>query len=248
MGKWLVVLVFAGLASLARAEAPSQIHLVTEHWPGHTNLDGSGLAFDLLRKVYEPAGVQLDFRIVPYTRSVGLVQRHEADAFIGSYYHEAEQVLYPRWHYDADQISALGLTSKPALTLENLGQFRLSWARGYGYDKYLPNVREFREVHRRGGILAMLERGHADFFIDALTEVRDVLAEAPQPGRYRVTDLMRLPLYLGFADNAQGRALAAIYDRRLAQLVSSGELKPLFKRWDAPYPFDKELEKPYVSP
>lgn len=248
MGKWLAVLLLGGLAIMAQAAPPQAIHLVTEHWSGHTNPDGSGLAFDLLRKVYEPAGVRVEFRIVPYTRSIGLVQRAEADAFIGSYYRETEQVLYPRWHYDADQISALGLASQPQINLDNLGRFRLAWARGYGYDQYLPNVREFREVHRRGGILAMLERGHADFFIDALTEVQDVLGQAEDPTRYRITDLTRLPLYLGFADNAQGRALAEVYDRRLERLVRSGELRPLFRRWKAPYPFDKELEKPYVSP
>lgn len=248
MGKWWLLLGGLTLLPLAQAEPPRRIDLVTEQWPGHTNPDGTGLAFDLLRKVYEPAGVELHYRIVPYTRSVGLVQRGEADAFVGAYANEVPQVLFPRWHYDADQISTLGLIDKPVPTLETLGRYRLAWARGYSYQKYLPDVREFREVHRRGGILGMLERGHADFFIDASTEVEDVLAGAARPQDFRITPLTRLPLYLGFVDDARGRELAAIYDRRLQELVRSGALRPLFKRWGAPYPFDKELEKPYVLP
>ena len=248
MGKWWLLLGALTLLPLAQAESLRTINLVTEQWPGHTNPDGTGLAFDLLRKVYEPAGVKLNYRIVPYTRSIGLVQRGEADAFIGAYANEVPQVLFPRWHYDADQINALGLIDKPVPTLETLGRYRLSWARGYSYQKYLPNVREFREVHRRGGILAMLDRGHADFFIDASTEVEDVLTGTDNPLGYRITPLIRLPLYVGFVDDAHGRELAAIYDRRLQELVRSGALRPLFKRWDAPYPFDKELEKPYALP
>lgn len=248
MGKWWLLLGALALLPQAQAEPLHRINLVTEQWPGHTNSDGTGLAFDLLRKVYEPAGIELHYRIVPYTRSIGLVQRGEADAFVGAYANEVPRVFFPRWHYDADQISALSLIDKPVPTLETLGRYRLSWARGYSYEKYLPNVREFREVHRRGGILAMLDRGHADFFIDASTEVEDVLAEADSPQGYRITPLTRLPLYLGFVDDAHGRELAAIYDRRLQALVRSGALRPLFKRWDAPYPFDKELEKPYALP
>lgn len=121
MGKWWLLLGALTLLPLAQAESLRTINLVTEQWPGHTNPDGTGLAFDLLRKVYEPEGIELHYRIVPYTRSVGLVQRGEADAFVGAYPNEVPQVLFPRWHYDADQINALGLIDKPVPTLETLG-------------------------------------------------------------------------------------------------------------------------------
>ena len=180
---------------------------------------------------------------------LGLVQRGEADAFVGAYPNEVPQVLFPRWHYDADQINALGLIDKPVAYTRDAGALSPCPGRGgTAIRKYLPNVREFREVHRRGGILGMLDHGHADFFIDASTEVEDVLTGSDRPQDYRITKLIRLPLYLGFVDDARGRELAAIYDRRLQELVRSGALRPLFKRWDAPYPFDKELEKPYVLP
>ncbi|MNV79933.1 hypothetical protein D3C71_1735060 [compost metagenome] len=84
----------------------------------------------------------------------------------------------------------------------------------------------------------MLEYGHADFYIDAQTEVDEVLAGAADRTRYRVTRLIRLPMYLGFADNPRGRTLAQVYDRRMAQLVEQGSLRPLFERWRQPYPFE----------
>ena len=191
------------------------------------------------RLVFEPAGVALQIQSVPYTRSIGLVQRGEADAWVGSYLNEVDDgVFYPRLPYDADQIGALGLTEQPLPSLANLGEFRLVWIRGYEYQRYLPNLHDYREVQRRSGILGMLDLGHADFYIDALTEVEELLASTSAPQRYRSTVLTALPLYLGFADNPRGRALAELYDRRMELLLEEDRLREVFVRWQQPYPFD----------
>ncbi len=243
-GWWLAILlgvlgVLGGTAVRAETAVPGEIRLASEVWEAHTQADGSGLAWDVLRLVFEPVGVKLVIQSVPYTRSIGLVQRGEADAWVGSYRNEVDEgVFYPRRHYDADQVSALGLVGQTPPTLASLGEHRLVWMRGYEYQRYLPNVRRYQEIQRRSGILAMLERDHADFYIDARDEVEEVLAGAGDPSRYRITDLTRLPLYLGFADNPRGRALAELYDRRLELLIERGSLRPLFSRWRQPYPFD----------
>ncbi|BAN46413.1 ABC transporter substrate-binding protein [Metapseudomonas resinovorans] len=250
MRSWIVaVLVGCMLLPAAWAESfpANEIHLASEVWPEHTEADGSGLGWDILRLVYEPEGIQLKIRSVPYTRSIGLVQRGEADAWVGSYRGEVENAWYPRWHYDADQVSALALKTSPVPTLENLGQYRLAWIRGYDYQDYLPNLKLYKEIQRRSGILSMLDLGHVDFYIDARTEVDDVLESAADPSRYQVIPLTRLPLYLGFANTERGRHLAEVFDRRMSALVASGELRPLFVRWKQPYAFDKELEKPHVA-
>ena len=240
-GWWLAILLglLGGAGVRAEPSVPREIRLASEVWEGHTQADGSGLAWDILRQVFEPEGVELVIQSVPYTRSIGLVQRGEADAWVGSYRNEVDEgVFYPRRHYDADQVSALGLVEQTPPTLATLGEHRLVWIRGYEYQRYVPNVQRYQEVQRRSGILAMLERGHADFYIDARDEVDEVLASAADASLYRVTDLTRLPLYLGFADNPRGRALAELYDRRLSLLVERGSLRPLFSRWRQPYPFD----------
>jgi ABC-type amino acid transport substrate-binding protein len=223
----------------AEPAAPREIRLASEAWQDHTNADGSGLAWDILRQVFEPEGIELVIQSVPYTRSIGLVQRGEADAWVGSYRNEVDAgVLYPHWHYDVDQISALGLIELPAPNLATLGEFRLVWMRGYEYQRYLPNLTRYREVQRQSDILNMLNLDRTDFYIDARTEVDEALEAASDPTRYRITDLTRLPLYLGFADNPRGRALARLFDKRMERLVESHSLRPLFERWQQPYPFD----------
>jgi len=244
--RWGVLWMLLGASALQAAPAiaaeqalPAQIRLASDVWEGHTERDGTGLAWDILRRVFEPAGVAVQIQSVPYTRSIGLVQRGEADAWVGSYRDEvSEHVIYPRWHYDADQISVLGLASQPVPTLETLGRWRLVWVRGYEYQHYLPNLLRFREIQRRSGILPMLAQGHVDFYVDARTEVEQVLREAADPTLFRITDVQRLPLFLGFADNPQGRALAALFDRRMEVLVKNASLRPLFAHWQQPYPFD----------
>lgn len=237
---WLGLLLGAPVA-VAEDAPPSEIRLASDVWEGHAEADGSGLAWDVLRLVFEPAGVRLRIQSVPYSRSIGLVQRGEADAWAGSYKNEiTEKVFYPRWHYDADHVSAIGLASKAVPTLATLGEFRLAWMRGYRYQLYLPNLTHYREIERRSGILAMLDQGHADFYLDASTEVDDLLLKAEADrATYRVTDLLLLPLFLGFADNSRGHTLAALFDRRMDALVKDGSLRPLFARWRQPYPFDK---------
>ncbi|HEK1689777.1 TPA: transporter substrate-binding domain-containing protein [Pseudomonas putida] len=222
---------------LAAEGVPKQVHLVSEEWLDYTNADGTGVAWDVLRKVFEPAGVKVVAKSAPYSRAVGLVKRGEADAWVGSYKDENDDNLYPRWHFDMDHIYALGLASKPVPTLDTVGQYRLAWVRGYDYGSYLPNVKNSREIQRREGILPMLEHDRVDFYIDALTEVDYVLGQTSQPERFRRTHVAELPLYLAFARNEHGKALRELFDRRMAELVRSGELKPIFQHWKQPYPF-----------
>ncbi|WAB98650.1 MULTISPECIES: ABC transporter substrate-binding protein [Pseudomonas] len=233
----LAILLCCAHGALAAEGVPKQVHLVSEEWLDYTNADGTGVAWDVLRKVFEPAGVKVVAKSAPYSRAVGLVKRGEADAWVGSYKDENEDNLYPRWHFDMDHIYALGLASKPVPTLDTVGQYRLAWVRGYDYGSYLPNVKEAREIQRREGILPMLEHDRVDFYIDALTEVDYVLGQTSQPERFRRTHVAELPLYLAFARNEHGKALSELFDRRMAELVRSGELKPIFQHWKQPYPF-----------
>jgi ABC-type amino acid transport substrate-binding protein len=239
--RWLMV-VFAMFCSLAQAgdvaPTPSVIHLASEDWEDYTAADGHGLGWDLLRAIFEPAGVKLDIRTEPYTRAVGLAQRGEVDACVGSYRDETSELLYPHWNFDTDHLYALGLASNPAPTLDTLGRYRLAWMRGYRYQDYLPNIHRYNEVERRTAILSMLTHNRADYYIDALTEVDYIVTQAKDPSQFRRAHIADLPLFLCFADTPKARALMALFDQRMERLVKSGQLKPVFAKWKQPYPFD----------
>ncbi|WHS59703.1 transporter substrate-binding domain-containing protein [Pseudomonas sp. G2-4] len=244
----LLLLLCLGVFLVARvaysAPLPGKIRAASEEWTGYTQADGQGMAWDILRQVFEPAGVKLEIRSVPYTRSIGLVQRGEVEVQVGAYRDESEGVLYPKWHYDVDHLFALGLASKPTPTLATIGNYRLVWMRGYEYNNYLPNIRRFNEIHRTVGILPMLIHERADFYIDASTEIEEVLSNADNPQQFKLSPLINLPLYLGFANTENGQVLRALFDRRMDVLVKTGQLKPIFERWKQPYPFDENGKPP----
>lgn len=238
---WILALsmfIGSGMATAAEPDVHRPVQLVTEEWRDYTNSDGTGLAWDVLRKVFEPAGYGVTTRAEPYSRSVGLVQRGEADAWVGSYQDEKNS-LYPRWNYDTDHIYTLGLADMPAPTVQTVGQYHLAWVRSYEYQRYLPNIQHYEEVQRRNGILSMLDHKRADYYIDALTEIQTILEQADDPSEYKVSHLTELPLYIGFSDTPRGRKLRDIFDQRMGQLVESGELKPIFQHWEQPYPFEQ---------
>ncbi|MGY2136702.1 substrate-binding periplasmic protein [Pseudomonas reactans] len=235
--RWLLIVLCVFTSLVQAQDVPGKVMLASEEWNDYTNKDGSGLAWDVLRQVFEPAGITLQTRSVPYTRSVGLAQRGEVDGWVGSYRDEATGVLYPHWNFDSDHIYALGLASTPAPTVATLGNYRLAWVRGYKYEEYLPNVHRFNQIERRDGILPMLQHARADLYIDALTEAKYVLNQADDPSKFALTHIAELPLYIGFADNERGRALMGVFDQRMAALVKSGELKAIFEHWKQPYPF-----------
>lgn len=210
--------------------------MVSETWTRYTQEGGRGVAWDLLRAVYEPAGVRLRIANEPYTRAVGLVLRGEADAWVGAYRGEIDEALYPRWPYDVDPIAVLSLKDNPPPPLEGLSRFRLSWMRGYAFARYFPTLTPHSELQRRTSVLPMLLNHRVDYFIDSRPELEEMLAGAGAlAAEYRITDVTRLPLYLGFSDSPRGRELLALFDRRMRQLHASGELERIFARWNWPY-------------
>lgn len=236
--EWLLLLpMLLGSQPVHAAPVLHPLLMVSEEWGDYTNADGTGLAWDILRKVFEPAGYKVSIRTEPYTRAVGLVQRGEADLWVGGYKNETPS-LYPRWNLDTDHVYALGLSSRPSPDINLLGQYKLAWVRGYEYQHYLPSIRRYTEVQRRAGILSMLDIGRVDYYIDALNEIQSLLRDSPRGSAYKVTHIIELPLYVAFADSPKGRRLRDVFDARMDELVPSGQLRALFAKWQQPYPFE----------
>ena len=58
------------------------IHIVTPAWPDQTNEDGNGLFFDIVRSIYEPAGIKMKYEIVPWKRAELMLNSNRADAMV----------------------------------------------------------------------------------------------------------------------------------------------------------------------
>lgn len=218
------------------------IHFVTEAWDGMTNADGTGLCWDLFRKIYEPSGIRVEFEIMPYARATKLVQTKEADASIGAYLNEFEGVLFSKWHYTQDIVLVIFKKGKVAAwDGEKSLNGNIGWMRGYAFDQYLQATPQFFEVDRRESGLKMLEAGRLDFFLDTKDELLDALKQGViKQDDYQIETILKLNVYLTFADNERGREFVKLFDDRMAEFVKSRELLPLYQKWGFEYPFDEQ--------
>lgn len=235
----LLYLISADISS--QAAEFSNIRFASEAWEGITNPDGTGLCWEVFRRIYEPAGVKVEFDIMPYARATQAVQNKKADASVGVYSNEYDGVLFPQWHYLQDVV--LVIFKKGAVAAwegEKSLRGNIGWMRGYAFDRYLRNPPAFLEVDTRKSGLKMLEAGRLDFFLDTEGELLGALEEGMiDRSAYRIETISTLNVYLAFADNERGKALLNLFDERMETLVRAGELKPIYDKWNLRYPFEE---------
>jgi polar amino acid transport system substrate-binding protein len=231
-------------AMLAAPATAATIEIDTEAWADYTEADGTGFAWDVIRAVYKPAGVDLEINAVPYARAVNNVTSGKADAWVGSYADEVEDAVYPEWHYDADKVSALYYKDRAGSWsgVSDLEGARVAWVLGYKMDAYIDVPMDAQTLQERESAARMLKHGRVDYFLDAAYEITTLMENLPEGvsadefGRKHVTNL---PLYLGFAPTEQGRKFAEIWDERFPKLLKNGTLAEIYdKHGMTVWPFD----------
>ncbi|MDY0094397.1 MAG: transporter substrate-binding domain-containing protein [Candidatus Vecturithrix sp.] len=231
------------LAIAAIGQEPDQvttIHVVTPEWEGYTEKDGTGVYFDLVRAVYEPAGVVMTYEIVPWKRGMEMLERKTADALLGEFYNE--EFRMPRYPMDFDETSVGFKTSNIAewTGIQALAGKTLAWLRGYNYhiEPEMAAIEcKWLEVDSPEQALKMLERGRVDGYLDTTDEIEFYLEQLQLDAeQYQIEALWTRNLYLRFADTPKSDALIAIYDQRIPGLLASGELQKIFEKWDVPFP------------
>jgi polar amino acid transport system substrate-binding protein len=229
-------------ATPAVAEA---ITIHTEAWEDYTNKDGTGFAWDTIRAVYNPVGIELNIKIVPYARAVDNVTHRDADAWVASYRNENKRAVYPDWHYDADRVAALYVrdrTPAPATT-SDLKNKRVAWVRGYKMEQYIDVPMKAIELNKQETSIRMLKHGRIDFFLDARYVIKNMLENLPdnlEREEFAFQHVTNLPLYLAFAPTSKGRRLAEIWDERFPQLLKNGTIAELYDKYDyTHWPFDQ---------
>lgn len=242
-GPIIALMALATLAG-APAHAVDMIRVSSEQWDEATHRDGSGLYWEIIRAVYEPVGIEVRHRIVPYARSIREVTvTDKADAWVASYMDEIEGPLYPERHFDADYVGAV---YNPDLTQgingqENLEGRDVGWMRGYAYDQYLSVEVDATQIDNRHGGLRMVEEGRIDFFVDAQIEIDTALEKTGLGESLESETVLELPLYLGFADTERGRELRSIWDRRMLELLRDGTISTLYREFEwGVWPFDEQ--------
>ncbi len=240
----LGILISVCLVSNAYSQSDAEIksiHIVTPAWQNVTNEDGTGLYFDILRNIYEPYGITVEYQIVPWKRAMLLISYHEADALPGGYYvpHDQADDLFPKYPIGIETLAAV---SKKGKVNQWEGQKSISgksvaWIRNYNYHKYLDVKVTWFEIDYDDQGWKMVDCDRVDFYMDNLNMVHKYIKSVKvDSNQYDVDVVASNPLFLRFANTPKSRKLIEIYDVRMPVLIEGGQVQRLFEKWNFPYP------------
>lgn len=235
----LLVLILAG-AFNASAQTPDTIRVVSPVLDGFANADGSGLWFELIRAVYEPLGIMMQYELLPLKRAQKALEAGEADAIPGLNY-DPERLM-PRYPIHVKRPTAVFKRDRIAdwQGPETLQGKTAVWMRGMNYEALLTErgIRlQWNTVDDWQQAWELLRKDRVDVYIDAIGAVSTyVFINDVDMERYRMEPLFSVRVYLRFSETETSRKLVDIYDRRMPELLQTGVVKALYDRWDVPFP------------
>lgn len=254
---WISAVLALSLIFAAPAAGAGVVEIVTPAWDGQTNADGSGLFFEMFRAVYEPAGVEVRYRFVPWKRARQTVAAGEADAMFCVWRVDAEEqgLVVPRFPMYVEYTAVVWKagTLPDWKGAESLNGKRAVWLGGYDFHTldFFANTRfaGWDEVEEFEDAWRLLTRGRADVYIDALLDIREY-ADARSldlDADYHVEILWGENAYPAFHPSEKSRRLMRIFDDRIQTLFADGRLRALFEKWGAIFE-PKRWEAPAESP
>jgi polar amino acid transport system substrate-binding protein len=109
---------------------------------------------------------------------------------------------------------------------------KVAWIVDYGYDKYLGVPVKLTEVSDRESGIKMLQSGRIDYYIETKSTIEPALKDLGISDKdFSLNTIKWIRLYVCFAKNTKGTKLQSIWDKRVPELLKTGELKKLFTKW-----------------
>ncbi len=231
---FVAIAVALGLASgTVAAQDLRTVDVASDEWADCTLSDGTGLYFDELRMVFEPAS-KLVIKMVPFARSVQMVEAGKTDICVGVYEGDVAKGLYPKYPIDFDDLTVMmrkdfasGFKGEASLK-----DRKTAWIVDYAYDKYLSVPVKLTEVSDRESGIKMLQTGRVDYYVETKSTIIPALKDMGISEKdFHLDTVKWIKLYVCFVQNDKGKALRAIWDRRMPELLASGALKKAFEKW-----------------
>ncbi len=235
MKKWAFLLIFAAALVSLEAQDLSKITVASDEWAGFSEQDGSGLYFDVLRAVYGSQGYSLDIKITPFSRSVEMLESGKVDMNVGDFTKDVKNGIFPKYPIDYDDLTVLMPKAKEAQFKgeESLKDKKVAWIVDYGYENYLNVPVKLTETSDRESAIKMLQAGRVDYYIEDTAAIEPALQDMGlSEDDFALVTIKYIKLYVCFVKNDRGATLQAIWDKRIPELIRSGTLETLYKKWD----------------
>jgi len=213
-----LVILFSCFSSFAQT-----INIGAAEWEEFTNKDGSGIYFDLIRKIY--ANEKLSIKMDSYNRVINQFDNGKLDMVIGIYRGDVKKGILPQWYLDTEN-PIIAIYDPKTTQLDHAADLELltaSWIRGYQFERLIPEVDSPYLINAFDDGIKLLENGRIDVLIDYAYNLSSNHLE------YKTLKLTPAQhLYIAFQRNKNGQMLANRWDSEMTRLRKSGELANIY--------------------
>lgn len=249
---WLAATgIFFGMGLFSSIGAEETLRVVTPSWNNQTNEDGTGLFFEIVRAAYARTDVRMTHVIVPWKRAISMVKHGDADAMLCVWKEHADEygLVVPRYPMFVEHTACVFPAERKGRWrgIESLAHQRIIWLRGYDYHAttHLGEVpMEWSEVDDYDQAWGMLKRDRVDYYIDALIDIDQYVAENHIPlDQYEIRILWGQNAYVAFTDAPSSPPLMDQFDKWIRAIFDSGELKAIYEKWGVRFSPDAWAEQ-----
>jgi len=217
-----------------------KVLIMSESWKNWTNTDSTGLVFDLVNSIFSTYGIDVEINYVPYDVSVKNLIEKKTDIAVGVYENEIENIIYPKWNFTIDNISAVCLknTNTKWNGEKNIENKKCGYIKGYNYDKYFSVSILPVEKETRAELMSALDNHEIDFFLDTVIEIDDYFnSNNIVKNNYEIKHLKNLKIYFGFQNSKKGIKLKDHWDLMFKNYFYNGYFKKFYEKWQKDYNF-----------
>ncbi|MCG8614427.1 MAG: transporter substrate-binding domain-containing protein [Pseudomonadales bacterium] len=232
---WSRVLLFPGQILLlvlpfTATMAIEKITVVSDEWHNYAEQDGTGYYFDLLRAIYPETQYHLEFSIVPYSRSLYLVEYNKANIVLGIYQGELADARLSQYVIERDLVDAL---VTPELANKWQGPESLTGEvviakLGYGFDKVTEIKMVYVEQPKVINMVKMLKARRVSAILDYEEDLKAYIDEGGLGSAFKIKkSVLAVNTYFGFSGDAQGKSLQSRFNSEFKRLWDSGKIQAL---------------------
>lgn len=199
---------------------------------GHAVQRGqTGLITDILNAVYKREGVVFRHETMPYARALQAlaVGKIQCTLDVG----KQKIGLQPKSIIAFYDLSVAFMRGTEWKGPESLRGKKVAYLHGFDIAKILKLNVVPQLVYDLTSAFHMLDRGFASYILDDGRLLKDALFESRLPSyEFEVEHLKTFEVRPIFADTPDGRKFLEIYDRRIPEMIETGELDEIFTRYD----------------
>lgn len=210
-------------------------------WSGFTERNGEGLYHEIINEIYA-SRYQIRHLYVSSIQGNNLVAAGRADIKLCDTVVELPLRLSSTPMYENDYFALFRRDHNDKWNgQESLRNARLVWREGYYSQADFSIPVTAQTVSSGAAAMMLIKLGRADYYIDDLKLIKQSFRDASEGFDLKLYALKKVgsrKYYPVFSSSDKGNRMRLEYERGMEQLIKSGKLRSIYRRWDFPYPTD----------